>query len=287
MALRIDIDRGTCIKCEKCVKVCPASVFITKKGTKEPEVQNQDYCIVCGHCVAACPTGSVLHSEFPEEKVHPIDRTKLPTHDQMLLLMQARRSNRAFSRQPVPDEYINLILEAAHRAPTASNLQKVHFTVVRDPKTLRDISEHTIDIFYSIKKKIDNPAVRPLIKRFMPGVYRMIPRFEALKQSFDKGGDPILRNATSVIFIHSPKKNMFGCHDCNLAYQNGSLMAESLGVSQVYTGFVVNAMSRDKKGGFARMLGTDETVHAGLAIGMPLFRFPNYIDKEDITVNRI
>lgn len=287
MELNIKIDKETCIQCSKCVKVCPASLFSFDKDKKETEVHDQENCIACGHCVAVCPTDSVIHSEFPEEKTHKIDHNLLPSPDQTLLLMQARRSNRAFSKEPVPAEYLNRILEAAHRAPTASNLQKVHFTVVSDPKILRAISKHTIDIFDSIKKKINSPVVRPIIKRFAPDVYRMIPRFESLKQNFDNGGDPILRNATTVIFMHSPKKNMFGCHDCNLAYQNGSLMAESLGVSQVYTGFVINAMSRDKKGGFAKLLGTEETVHAGLAIGMPLFKFRKYIDKKDIVVNYI
>lgn len=287
MALSIDIDKNTCIKCSKCVKVCPASVFRFDTNQKEIIAEHPENCIVCGHCVAACPNGSVVHSGFPEDKVHTIDRKKLPTPDQTLLLMQARRSNRAFSKKPVPQEYIDLILDAAHRAPTASNQQQVNFTVVTDPEVLKAVIKNTIDIFNAIKNKINNPLVRPLIKRFMPNVYRMIPRFEALKQRFDNGEDPILRNATAVIFIHSPKKNMFGCHDCNLAYQNGSLMAESLGVSQVYTGFVVNAMSRDKKNVFAKLLGTDETIHAGLAIGMPEFLFMKYIDKKDIVVNHI
>ncbi|MFQ7387325.1 MAG: nitroreductase family protein [Alistipes sp.] len=48
--------------------------------------------------------------------------------------------------------------------------------------------------------------------------------------------------ATAVLFIHAPKESRFGAEDANLAYQNASLTAESLGVSQVYMGFVLTAV---------------------------------------------
>lgn len=285
MELKIDINSDTCIKCGKCEKVCPASLFSYNRKNKGYEVHDKDKCIVCGHCAAVCPEGAVIHSEFPEETVHPINSKSLPAHEQVMSLIKSRRSNRAFSKEPIPAGYIDLILEAAHRAPTASNLQQVHFTVVSDPEMLRTIGQYTIDIFTSIKDKMTNPVVKPVVKKFMPNAYGMIPRFEALKESFDNGADPILRNATTVIFIHSPKTNLFGCEDCNLAYQNGSLMAESLGVSQVYTGFVLQAVKRDKKDLFAKLLGTNDNIHAGMAIGMPQFQYPNYIDKKDAIIN--
>ena len=87
-------------------------------------------CIVCGHCVAVCPTGAVEHSGFPAGKVHEFDYSDYPVPAQMMLLCKARRSNRAFTAQSVPEELLQQILEAAHRAPTASNAQQIGFTVV-------------------------------------------------------------------------------------------------------------------------------------------------------------
>ena len=72
-----------------------------------------------------------------------------------------------------------------------------------------------------------------------------------------------------------------------MAYQNGSLMAESLGVSQFYTGFVCSAIQQDKQEKLVKLLGIQGKIHAGMALGMPAFRFPNYIDKKDIEVNRL
>jgi len=61
-------------------------------------------------------------------------------------------------------------------------------------------------------------------------------------------------------------------------------MAENLGVSQFYTGFVIRAIKK-KKGKLEKILGINGTIHAGMALAMPLFQYPNYIDKKDIRVN--
>lgn len=266
--------------------VCPSSVFNTG-ADREIIVSRPENCIVCGHCVAACPTFSVIHADFPPEKVHPIDTAALPSPEQTLLLLRSRRSNRAFTKSAVPAEKLDIVLEAAHRAPTASNMQQVSFTLVTDPEKLHAISARTVEVFDKIACKVNGPLVRPIIKRLRPDIYNMTGRLAKLKTMFDAGRDMILRGATAVIFIHTLAGSRFGCQDANLAYQNGSLMAESLGISQFYTGFVCNAVERDKSHGIERMLGIDGKIHAGMALGMPRFRYPNYIDKKDISVKRL
>ena len=75
------------------------------------EVKEWQNCIVCGHCVAVCPTGAVEHSGFPAGKVHEFDYSDYPVPAQMMLLCKARRSNRAFTAQSVPEELLQQILE--------------------------------------------------------------------------------------------------------------------------------------------------------------------------------
>ena len=272
MNVQINIDTASCIRCGKCVKVCPAWIMTQAKPGDPIGLRNIDSCIVCGHCAAVCPTGSVRHSSFPPDKIHPIDRNGLPSPEQVLLLCKARRSNRALSDRPVPQEAIDRILEAAHRAPTASNRQEVSFT---------------LDTFAGIARKLENPFVKPLLKRLRPELYAYLPGFWRLIAEYGKGNDLILREAKTLILIHTPYANRFGAADANLAYQNGSLMAESLGVSQIYTGFVLSALAQDKKCKFLKSIGIQGKVHAGMALGMPLFLYPNYIDKKPIAINRI
>lgn len=275
----IKIDQASCTKCGKCIRVCPSMLF----SINDHVSVNPQGCIECGHCVAACNTSSISHSDFPESSIHKIDYSALPSPEQMLLISRTRRSNRAFSKQAIPQQMLDMILEAAHRAPTASNLQQVEFTVITDPEKLRQISRFTIDTFASIVRKVTNPLIKPILKLAMPSIYNYVPSFNRLTQEYDKGNDMVLRGATAVIFIHTPIKSRFGAQDSNLAYQNGSLMAESLGVSQFYTGFVCSAIKQSTK----ELLSIPGTIHAGMALGMPSFRFENYIDKKPIKVTRL
>lgn len=287
MEVNICIDVDSCIKCGKCVMVCPSKILSQNSNEEPATVVTSKGCIICGHCVAVCPTGSVLHSEFPEDKVHPIDYNLYPTPEQLMFLCKSRRSNRVFSKKPIPAEMLDLILEAAHRAPTASNMQQVSFTLITDPEKIRLITEFTIGVLSSSVKKLNNPFLKPFLKRIMPDAYRYVPLFARLKSELENGNDPIIRKATAVMLIHTPKSNRFGYADANLAYQNGSLMAETLGVSQFYMGFVCAAIKQEKKGTLAKLLGIDGTIHSAMALGIPVFRYPNYIDRKDIEVTKI
>lgn len=285
--MTLDIELTTCIECGKCVKVCPSNIFVQEKADKGVGLVNVESCIVCGHCVSVCPTDSVLHSEFPAEKVHTIDYSQLPTPEQMMLLSKVRRSNRTITAKAIPTEMLDQILEAAQRAPTATNAQTVSFTLITDPQKLRQVSDFTIGVFDSILKVVQNPAVKLILKPFLGAtLYKYVSIFEQLKADHAAGKDPILRKATALLVIHTPKSNRFGCEDSNLAYQNASLMAECLGVSQVYMGFVLTAI-KQKKGKFAELLGIDGEIHAIMALGMPAVRYPKYVDRKEIVVRKM
>lgn len=280
MTPQLAIDEATCIRCGKCAKVCPSLVIVQPERGEAVTVPRPSDCISCGHCVAVCPTGSVKHSFFPPEKVHPADRSQLPSPDQFMLLCSVRRSNRAFNGKPVPHEHLTRILEAARRAPTASNRQEVSFTLITDPEKLRFVSRFTLDTFSAIARKLEHPLLRPALRRIMPGAYKYLPSFHRMIGEYERGNDMILRGASALILIHTPQENAFGTIDSNLAYQNGSLMAESLGVSQFWTGFVYMALRHGKAARFCRELGIEGTIHAGMALGMPQFQYPNYIDRK-------
>ena len=162
------------------------------------------------------------------------------------------------------------------------------FTVITDPAILDKIIRFTLDTFAGIARKLENPLVKPILKRLRPEFYNYLPAFKRLIAEYDKGNDLILREAKTLLLIHTPYANRFGAADANLAYQNGSLMAESLGVSQIYTGFVLSALAQDKKCKFLKSIGIQGKVRSQVwPLGMPLFLYPNYIDKKPIAVNRL
>lgn len=283
----ISILDERCIRCGRCVRACPALVFGQEKAGAAVTVEAPENCIVCGHCAAVCPASAVSHSEFPPEKVHPVDPAQLPAPDQLLLLCKARRSNRVLTADPVPPESIDRILEAAHAAPTASNLQQVSYTVLTDPDDLRFVIEYTLGFCRRMLRLLEMPLLGFFVRRVVKGADRYRLSLRRLIDEYEQEGrDRVLRGATALIFIHTPAGSRFGTVDAQLAYQNGSLMAESLGVSQIYTGFVLTAAWADRKRGLARHFGIEGTIQAGMALGMPAFRFPNRIDKKPIDVVR-
>ncbi|MBD3194287.1 MAG: hypothetical protein GF317_04475 [Candidatus Lokiarchaeota archaeon] len=63
---------------------------------------------------------------------------------EVLELIKSRRSIRCFSDDMIPDDQINMILEAGKWAPTASNRQEVRFLVIKDKDILNKLSETAI-----------------------------------------------------------------------------------------------------------------------------------------------
>ena len=53
----------------------------------------------------------------------------------------SRRSIRKYKSDPVPEEHLNLILEAARRAPTGGNRQNWRMIVITDPELRSKIAE--------------------------------------------------------------------------------------------------------------------------------------------------
>ena len=281
----IAVDSALCIRCGRCVKVCPAQIFTHPDPALPIVVDHVHRCIGCGHCVDACPKDAVLHSDFPPEKVHRIDYKHLPAPEDLMLLMKSRRSNRALTQQPIPAEWLSRIVEAAHVAPTATNAQKVGITLITDPVLLRAVSDYTISVFSSLLRIVDFPPIRWILHRTRPDVIRYIPVFKSLRTRHAAGEDPILRHATALVLFHTPDGYRFGAEDCNLAYQNCSLMAEALGVSQIYMGFVLTALKQKGQKKLCNTLGINGHIHALMALGIPEFRFPNYAERKPLEGN--
>ena len=64
--------------------------------------------------------------------------------EDFLEFIKNRRSIRSFQDKPIPENEIQMILEAGRWAPSASNKQPWEFYIIRDKEVLKEISKNAI-----------------------------------------------------------------------------------------------------------------------------------------------
>ncbi|MEE9285292.1 MAG: nitroreductase family protein, partial [Dehalococcoidia bacterium] len=88
--------------------------------------------------------------------------------------IHSQRAIRRYKPDPVPDELIHRVLDAAIRAPSAINVQPWRFIVVKDAATRRKIAEsyHT-----AWTTGHDNPQTRAILKTRDPSIVSHATQF--------------------------------------------------------------------------------------------------------------
>ncbi len=278
--MEISIDNEKCRRCGRCITVCPSAVFVGRKG-EVPEVKRADSCIACGHCMDVCTGDAIVHSLFPAEMVHDVRTDLLPKPEQVMELLRSRRSNRALTDKPVPEDALQDILEAARYAPTAENSRRVVVTVIQDTAQLQTLEDSVMRFFLFLKKLLMNPIVKPLTKCLLPDLYKEAPELERFEKRWRADERPCSCNGTTLLAFSAPAGYDFAKDDCNLAYQNASLMAEAHGVSQIYMGLIQTALQFMGQGKARSLLGLPKGHRACalMALGMPQFRYKRYTTR--------
>ena len=278
----ITIDAGLCRKEGLCTMVCQ-KVFEQPDATSIPVVVSEESCNSCGHCVLVCPAGAISQTNCPPGAVHPVETDRLPTWEQVREMTRTRRSVRAFKKDGVEKELIERVIDAARFAPSAKNTQSTDFTVIQDRATLREVAMATAQWVGKSAGRLRNPLWRGLYRmageRDAQEIKRWIGQFERTAEKARKGVDVILFDAPVLLLFHADKKVRFGEANANLALQNGTMAALSLGLGCFYTGYVITACSHLKSLREMLRLPAGHRLYGGLAIGYPRIRFTRWIDR--------
>ena len=64
-------------------------------------------------------------------------------------------------------------------------------------------------------------------------------------------------------------------------------MAESLNVGHFYTGYICKFSELDKEQLIKNVLGIKGNIYAGMALGMPKYKFKKYVDRKPMVINKI
>ncbi len=194
----LTIDENKCKQDGICAAECPRQIITQEDDASFPQVAEADeaYCMACGHCVAVCPHGALSVAGVDIEVCPEIEKNLVLSWDQAEQFLRSRRSIRLFKDKAVDRETLEKLIETARYAPTASNAQNLHWTVIEGRDKLEPLSQETINWMERvIEAQPDSPAAdyfRPVVARWATGY------------------DGILRTAQTLIVPSAPKESANG-----------------------------------------------------------------------------
>lgn len=140
--------------------------------------------------------------------------------NEVLKAISDRRSHRKYQEKQLEEEVLSAILKAGLEAPSATNRQPWHYSVVQNPELIQEIHEATAQ--------------------------EIVAEDESRSKVFSNPEFQIFFHAPTVIFIFGEKDFSWTHVDCGIAVENMALAAESLGVGSVILGMPKAAFHGEK-----------------------------------------
>lgn len=175
-----------------------------------------------------------------------------------------RRSTRVFLPQQLKNEELQAIIDAGIYAPSATNKQPWHFTVVQN-KEIIDRLNHD---FKEMAKKSDNAYVKKVGEN----------------EKFH-----VFYNSPTVILISGDASNNYAAVDCAAATENMLIAAEAMGIGSCWIGFIAYLLNSEEGKEYIKELGIPEgykQIHA-IALGYKKFNLTKAPERKEGTVNYV
>lgn len=184
--------------------------------------------------------------------------------NQTLESIRNRRSIRAFLPEQIKEEELKEIIEAAVYAPSATNKQPWHFTVIQKKELIDRLSED----FKELARKSDNDYV---------------------KRVGDNERYHVFHNAPTVILVSGDETNHYAAVDCAAALENMLIAAESMNIGTCWVGFIAYLLNSEEGKHYLKELGIPEgykQIHS-VAIGYKKVNITKAPERKANSVNYI
>jgi len=244
VSAEIRINTDLCNGCGLCVSVCKDfSLVIANDKVK---ISNTPFfgCIGCGHCMAICPNGAI---EIFGRELSPGDLFELPqqytmsSYEQLLALLQHRRSIREFIDRNVEPELIEKILTAARTAPMGLPPSDVNVLILNGKEKTRafakEFSAYLKDIKF-MNSRLFLILMRPFWGNENNEIFKgfINPLFRAYTDEMDKGNNFINYDAPLAMYFYgSPYADPA---DPIVAATYAMIAAEALGLGTCMLGAI-------------------------------------------------
>jgi len=185
----------------------------------------------------------------------------------LITLLASRRSIRAYRPDPIPDEYIGKIIEAARWAPSGGNSQPWEFIVI----TGKDLKDQIADLFVKAIKPLREAELHREKEMRLPGleIERPEPGFKSAPVFILLCGDPRLDEAYPAMVYRRWRHEVF-ISNLASAFLCMQLAAKSLGLGSQWVSAAGNLMEGDLK----KILDIPERlkIYDMMAVGYPAYQ---------------
>lgn len=249
----IIIQSDKCNGCGLCVTVCKdfGLELVDKKVALS---QNPLFgCVACGHCMAICPTGAIRITgrELSADDLFVLPkRETTANYDQLLNLLQLRRSIREFKDIPVGGDLIGKIIAAASTAPMGIPPSDVNVLILDSSDKVRRFSEDYCNYLESMQWFVSKwflTLMRPFLSKSNNDLFiRFLrPMFRFFIESMKKGEDVVTYQAPLAIYF-------YGSPYCDpadplIAATYAMIAGESLGLGTCMLGSIHPLIQNGKK----------------------------------------
>ncbi len=215
----IESNKDKCIKCYKCIAICPFTVLAEDEGGV-PESREGKICLKCMHCAATCPVDALTF----DGKDAIIDRPvhKLPesfSGDLKNHIMQMR-SYRHFKDQPVDKQIIKDVLDAARWTPSAKNQQPTKFIVVSSKDILKQMMDAIIEY-------VKETGISP----------------EVVTEYEEEGNNVVMGEAHTILIAYARDNAINPPGDTYIKMTNIELLFQSMGIGTCWGGYLTRFLN--------------------------------------------
>jgi ferredoxin len=279
-AAEIRIIPEKCNGCGLCVEICSDFDLIMENGKAKVSEKGLFGCIGCGQCMAICPTDAIEiwgRNLTPEDLFDLPDKSQAADYEQILALLQRRRSIRDFKDKIVETEIIEKILAAARTAPMGIPPSDVNILIFDSREKsftfVKDFCEYLKGMKWFFSKWFMN-LMRPFWGKETADLFKsfLIPLYKIYTESMDKGINYVTYDAPLTMYFYgSPYTDPA---DSIIAATYAMTAAESLGLGTCMLGgihpFIQKGKSAEK---FRKKWGIKFKSQEGLFV---IFGYPKY-----------